>query len=178
MGETFAGAIEIGGKLPRAELTQFVEAAREDGACVDWGDDVMTLQTMLASVAPGEALALTNQGASCGQFRALEAVCREMELTYRRESAPCGEFDGEIVFWHPGTHEPVSTRANAAGKICVTLDELRKHLRGGDSLADVVALLDSRIGAVPAFGLDTGSLSRAENATCRRPRASRGRRAS
>lgn len=175
MGEAFAGAIEIGGTLPRAWLSRFLEAVHADGAHLDWGEEVVRLPAILASAPPGEPLTLTNHDASYGQFRAVEAVCHEIGLTYRRESAPHGEFDGEVIFWCPGMGAPASTPTNVAGEICVSLDALRGHLVRGDSLADVVALLDARVGEVPVFLVDSGPLGGGGSVVCRRPRAHRGR---
>jgi len=87
----------LGGTLPHAWLTRFLEAVRADGTHLDWGEEVVGLSAILASAPPGEPLTLTNHDASNGQVPAVEAICHEIGLTYRRESAPHGEFDGEVV---------------------------------------------------------------------------------
>jgi len=114
MSEYFWGRIEIGGDLPRQELSRFCRALGA-GSEID----------LLRFKEDGRHVIREEGEAPYGQFEELETTCRELGLPYIRRSDGKYEFSPEIVFWQPGMLGPHTVITDHDGKMQVSMDDAR-----------------------------------------------------
>jgi len=121
MGDRFAGEISIGGDIPRSKVQGLIDAIHSDSPEVDWGDKQINLgdpeENLDASIAklmefvvkdsPEETrsnepglLFLCDSDALYGEFNAIEAFCRENNISYNRHSKGYCEYSPERSIFH------------------------------------------------------------------------------
>lgn len=140
MADYFPAIILIGGTLAGGRVTDLFEGAIEDGVTtLDDGPigDEAEFRALIDGSGP---LGLLNADAPYGKLPALEAVCRELGLTFRRESDARYEFEAEIVSWAPGMKQPRRTAGSQDGTAMIPVETIRKLLDApATSTTDTVA---------------------------------------
>ena len=104
MAEHFAGAIQIGGPIPRRLLEDFMKQV--DGSSRTYGDAptrITTEEELLAALNPASHwLEIEDDQASGGMFWELEKWLEENGIAYDRQSDAKYEFSAECVYFRPG----------------------------------------------------------------------------
>lgn len=103
MSEPISATIFIGGKFPRAKLSELLAASMADGACKDYDEDYPEeVAALLDCVDDDGHLHLCNNEANYGTFEALESFCRDNRLSYDRYSDAKYDYDGIVEYFRPG----------------------------------------------------------------------------
>jgi hypothetical protein len=95
--ETANCALTIGGRIKRADIARLADAIENEGAALDWDDypDAEEIHFAIETCATAkEPLRLSNSNKPWGKYEEVEALCRELGLTYVLEYEAGGE-------WHP-----------------------------------------------------------------------------
>lgn len=143
MADYFNANISVGGVLtPEAEAA-LAEAAAEDSARTDYGDDPLTPETaaaaVSAAVAAGAPLTLCDNDALYGRFDAVEDACHEYGLVFVRASEACDEYDAEVA-WFDGENDGEAL-ADQSGDPVVRASDVGEALDAHDDPAEQVALV-------------------------------------
>jgi len=101
------GCITIGGQLHRGNIPVLLRAIAEAGVSLEWGDARFAPETVeeLLDALKDDRLWLCDDQAPYGEFLALEAVCRDLGLAYRRHGEGRYELNPQITDWRPGMPE-------------------------------------------------------------------------
>lgn len=127
---TAAVQITIGGRLAASAVPGLAAAIEQEGAAASWGGDVLSeagLRELLrTNWAAREPLWLCDDQ-HCGNFDALEAICRANGLHFVAHSEP-SDFGGATMrWWAPGLPE-VHSEAAIASSPALTTDALLELL--------------------------------------------------
>lgn len=141
MSDRYSASIRIGGDLPRRHIARI---------CGLLGLDLKSEAALLPRVEGGWLRHEDNE-ATWGEFCDLETACRELGLSYVRESDGYYDQAPQAAFWQPGMEGPESVTTDGSGGMLVSMDtlcEVREHLRAG-RIAEALALLEEAIVEVP-----------------------------
>lgn len=114
MSERFSTWIEIGGRLKGCHVEPLLNAIREAGVRLDWGEPYFEPKDA-AELLEGRRdslLHLCDEEARYGEFPELEKTCRRLRLSYRRHSEGTCGYDAGLTDWHPGMREPIYRRSS------------------------------------------------------------------
>jgi hypothetical protein len=143
MSDRYYASIRIGGDLPHCHVARLGEALElEDAGAAE----------LLQRVESG-VLYHDDYEACYGELETLEQTCRELCLSYVRNSGGYFETLPRVAFWQPGLEGPEEHISYDGGDLLVDMDVLihvRDHLRQG-RIAEALALLDEKIVEVPAL---------------------------
>ena len=132
MSERYAANIVIGGSLPKIRLPELLRAVQEAAVSIEWGDAPLNPQSeqdLLSAIDEGQ-LWLCDDQTRNGDFPELETACRELGLSYTRQSEGYCGYDAEVADWRFGMTEPlVRTGSNAGQQTYVPEEEVRKALK-------------------------------------------------
>lgn len=153
MGTYFPGRIEIGGKLPRSLLPEFVKLLNASGARFDWAEqDDLTEEMILQEVKDNEpSLTLMDGEASFGHFEDLENWLAKHKMSYIVTSDSYCEYEGCIGGIVNG--EIFSVEANQSGDAVIGMEVVVSALttlKDGDIFA-TIATLSAAAKTVPAL---------------------------
>ena len=130
MSERYAANIVIGGSLPKIRLPELLEVVQETDVSIEWGDAPLNPQSeqeLLTALDEGQLWFCDDQALN-GEFPELETACRELGLSYTRQSEGHCQ-DAEVVDWRPDMEEPlVRVGSNAGDATFVPTEEVRKAL--------------------------------------------------
>jgi len=131
MSERYAANIVIGGSLPKIRLPELLEVVQETDVSIEWGDAPLNPQSeqeLLTALDEGQLWFCDDQALN-GELPELETACRELGLSYTRQSEGYSGYDAEVVDWRPDMEEPlVRTGSNAGDGTFVLTEEVRKAL--------------------------------------------------
>ena len=130
MSDRFAVSFTIGGRLKRSLLPELLEVVQETAVSIEWGDAPLNPQSeqeLLTALDEGQLWFCDDQALN-GEFPELETACRELGLSYTRQSEGHCQ-DAEVVDWRPDMEEPlVRVGSNAGDATFVPTEEVRKAL--------------------------------------------------
>ncbi len=151
MADYMAAHIEIGGKLARCKLNEFLSLIEELSAEDDWSSppNQEYLQKCRDDKKP---IVLYDDQARYGEFPELEQFCIANNLTFNRHSSPKYEYEGQIRFFSPDSGEQV-IGATDDGEPYLKWSELKDYQDEGLTLQEVIAKVAEYAGNVPAFEL-------------------------
>lgn len=141
MSDRYFAGIRIGGDLPREHVARM---------CALLGLDGRDEGTLLGQVDQG-CLRHEDEQAAWGEFDGLEKACRELGLSYVRDSDGYWDLPPQVVFWQPGMPGPETVVTDSSGNVLASMDtlcEARDQLRNGRA-AEALALLDGAVIEVP-----------------------------
>ena len=113
MADHFWGRIQIGGDLRKDGVRRFCEALGAE-------DEFELLRFM-----EDGHIVRDDCEARYGQFEELEDACRELGLSYVRQSDGKYEFSPEIVFWQPGMSGAYAVITDHDHNMQVSMDDVR-----------------------------------------------------
>ncbi len=151
MADYMAAHIKIGGKLQRSKLQEFLSLIQDLSAEDYWSSpaDQEYLQECMDDKKP---IGLYDDEASYGQFEELERFCVENNLTFRRQSSPKYEYDGQIRYFSPDAGDQY-IGATDDGEAYLRLSELIDYQDKGLTLQQVIEQVEEYDGKVPVFEL-------------------------
>lgn len=130
MGTYFPAKIEIGGKLKRADLDDFLDAANKAGVGFDYADeeniDADKLMAHLEA-GPPESLNLYSSSASWGRFENLENWLDSYGLPWIRHSDAYAEYNADVTVSFPD-EETYTLPTDAGGDLVVSMSEVKAAL--------------------------------------------------
>ena len=152
MGEHVWTRMTIGGGASQSTLDALATIAEQ---VFPNGDTHQSVRELIASSLANGVSLHVEDNVNCGRTDTLGAFCREHGLSYQAAwAAATGQFEAGLVYWHPGISVPVEESALEAGEPVATLRDLRRQLRFGFSLIDVVTHLEKAdASAVPPLKL-------------------------
>jgi hypothetical protein len=135
--------MRIGGPLPRSLVAELLEAAEDDGVCLDW-DEASGLddETIEGAASSKEPLFLTHNECNFGELDSLEATCQSIGLTYAKGFEGYGsEWSASVEFWQPGWEKVRSWLATSSDQDPVlSIQEIRQHQRAGTLDAELALM--------------------------------------
>ncbi len=151
MADYMAAHIKIGGKLQRSKLQEFLSLIQDLSAEDYWSSpaDQEYMQECLGDKKP---IGLYDDEARYGQFEELERFCVENNLTFRRQSSPKYEYDGQIRYFSPDAGDQY-IGATDDGEAYLRLSELKDYQDKGLTLQEVIEKVEEYDGKVPVFEL-------------------------
>ena len=131
VSERYVANIVIGGSLPKIRLPELLKAVQEAAVSIEWGDAPLNPQSeqdLLSAIDEGQ-LWLCDDQTRNGEFPELETACRELGLSYTRQSEGYCGYDAEVADWRPEMEEPlVRVGSNSGNQTYVPAEEVRKAL--------------------------------------------------
>jgi hypothetical protein len=160
MADYIAAHIAIGGKLAGSKLEELSSLIEDLSAEDDWSSpaDQQYLQKCSDDRKP---LALYDDEARYGEFEELERFCTRNKLTFKRQSSPKYEHEGQIRLFSPDCGDRY-IGATDDGEPYLKLSEFKDCQEGGLTLQEVIENIEAyEDGHVPAFELvrDEGRIS-------------------
>lgn len=131
MSERYAANIIIGGSLPKLRPPELLKAVQETAVSIEWSDAPLNppSEQDLRSAIDGGQLWLCDDQTRNGEFPELETACRELSLSYTRQSEGYCGYDAEVAEWRPEMEEPlVRVGSNSGDATFVPTEEVRKAL--------------------------------------------------
>lgn len=137
MSDRMSANISIGGQLAASSVPELLQAIRDAGLSLEWGDAAFkpaTGEELLLDLEDGHIWLCDEE--SHGEFPELEATCRKLGLPYTRYSEGGVETDAELVDWRSGMSQPLSQIASSCDQaiIYVPAEDVRRaleHLKAG-----------------------------------------------
>lgn len=155
MPDCSAMQITIGGPLCRAALPQLVATILEESVGPDWdapfGNAEEAISHIETTAAQGEPLVLMDANSPGGRAEDLEALCRDLDLTYHRCDDGHYAYPAEHIAWRPGLAEPLAVHGTIDNGPCVALADLAEG--PWQSVADVLRHYDVLVAPVPPLVL-------------------------
>jgi len=113
MADYFYGCITVGGDLRAVDLPRFCGTLAS--APFDVSEHIRN-----------GFFEIDRDDARYGQFEEFEELCRELGLSYIRQSDGKYEFSPEIAFWKPGMSGPYRVITDHNGNMLVTMPTVRQ----------------------------------------------------
>jgi hypothetical protein len=155
MPDCSAMQITIGGALPRTALGDLAAAILKASLGPDWDssfDDeaqvIAHIETIIANRLP---LTLHDDTCPGGMVTDLEALCRQLGLTYHRCDDGHYAYSAMHAAWQPGLEQPVELYGTIESGPCVPLDELSQA--HWEAVAEVILRYEVFLACVPPLTL-------------------------
>ncbi|MBT3380732.1 MAG: hypothetical protein HN742_26870 [Lentisphaerae bacterium] len=142
MADHYYARIKIGGTLRADDVSRFCAALG-----IHPGD-------VNGRISNG-CFVFENDEASYGRFEELEDLCRELELTFVRESDGKYGFSAEVVFWAPGMDEAGQALADHDNNLQVDMEDVRaiREALRADDIPEARHLCERVVVDLPEFPL-------------------------
>lgn len=153
MAERASAQIIIGGRITLAVLGALVEVAQAEDVRVDWDDEPVEVQDVIAAAGAGESIKLCRHEVAGATFDDLETFLVKHKVPFVRES------DGYSGQWEPGRvtyrgddAEPKDWPTNDRHELVITegqlnqlgsLEAVRAYFEEGDFIVPGLELVDS-----------------------------------
>jgi hypothetical protein len=151
MADRMAAHIEIGGKLARSKLNELLSLI-DDLSAEDYWSSPPNQEYLQKCTDDKKPMVLYDEQARYGEFEELEQFCIENDLTFKRQSSPKYEYEGQIRFFLPASGEHVIS-ATDDGEPYLKLSELKDYQDKGLTLQEVIEKVEEYDGDVPSFEL-------------------------
>jgi len=131
MADHYYARIKVGGILPAGDVSRF---------CTALGIDPSDLSRRVGD----GCFVFENDEACCGRFEELEDLCRDLGLTFVRESDGKYGFSPEVVFQAPGMDEPGQVLADHDNNLQVDMEDVRaiREALRADDIAEARSLAE------------------------------------
>lgn len=174
MSDYFPAEMQIGGALcltpPKGrkksewtdQIQTFLSLVRDQNADYEGNPHhATTPRELIEELNSDGFLTVADAEASWGEFEELEEMCRDLGLSYNRQSDQYAEYMGEMVWWRPGMKEVGSCLCDNEGRPIVRAAPVREalgELLGTPNIEKATALLTEalppEIPVLPAFEID------------------------
>lgn len=148
--------ISIGGELPPAALDQLASTIVAESLGADWGEPFADENEVIAHIqaiaGKGEPLLLMDGNCPGGMVEDLEALCRELGLTYHRCDDGHYAYPAMHAGWRPGIEQPLELFGTIDCGPAVPLAELAAA--HWEAVADVILRYDVFLTDVPPLTLN------------------------
>jgi len=151
MADYMAANIEIGGKLPQGKLTELLSLI-DDLSAEGYCGSPPNQEFLVKCTDNKKPVVLYDDQARYGEFEELEQFCIKNNLTFKRQSSPKYEYEGQIRFFSPDSGDRV-IGATDDGELYLKLSELEEYQKKGLTLPGVIEKLKEYDGNVPSLEL-------------------------
>lgn len=115
MADRSAATITIGGPLPLSRVRDLAAAIDMQGCEIHEPDAVDEPESLAEIAQRGVPIRVIDPEAAGGTMDEVEALCREIGLTYVRTTDARYEDSGEVMWWAPGMAAPGWTEGDQSG---------------------------------------------------------------